>query len=178
MDAALRTELSAWMARLADGDREPLSAALARLLPELQRFTTNVLHGHADADDAAQRALLSIFARAHEYEPGRDALAWALGIAAWECRTLLRQRSRRRDDAEMPERVDVDADPEASMIERELIAAIESAVGVLSTDDRAALGFGEIDGSVPAATIRKRRQRALVRLREAWAEMWSRNGAR
>src|SRR5690348_15153738 len=80
MDAGLRTELSQWMARLADGDREPLSAALARLLPELRRFTAHVLHGHADAEDAAQRAALSVFARAHEYEVGRDALAWALGI--------------------------------------------------------------------------------------------------
>lgn len=173
MDAALRTELSRWMARLADGDREPLTDALARLLPELQRFTRKVLHGHADADDAAQRALVSIFGRAHEYEPGRDALAWALGIAAWECRTILRRRSRRRDDAPMPERVDDAADPEATMIDREMIAAIEAAVGVLSADDRAALGLGELDCSVPGATIRKRRQRALVRLRQVWNQMWS-----
>lgn len=176
MDAGARTELSGWMARLADGDREPMSAALARLAPELRRFANNVLHGHADADDACQHALVSIFARAHEYEPGRDALAWALGIAAWECRTILRARSRRRDDAAMPEHADDDADPEAALIEHEMIAAIETAVGVLSPDDRAALGFGE--ANVAGPTLRKRRQRALVRLRDAWAQMWSRDGAR
>lgn len=172
MDAGLRTELSQWMACLADGDREPLSAALARLLPELRRFTDNVLHGHADAEDAAQRAAVAVFARAHEYEAGRDALAWALGIAAWECRTILRTRSRRRDDGAMPERSDDAADPEAIVIERELLAAIEAAVGTLSTDDRAALGFGEPESGVAAATLRKRRQRALVRLREVWSRLY------
>ncbi|HWB77478.1 MAG TPA: hypothetical protein VG755_21070, partial [Nannocystaceae bacterium] len=109
---------------------------------------------------------------AHEYEPGRDALAWALGIAAWECRTILRTRSRRRDDGALPERRDDAPDPEAAMIERELLGAIEAAVGTLSTDDRVALGFGEAEAGVAAATLRKRRQRALVRLREVWSRLY------
>jgi len=174
MDAARRTELSQWMTRLADGDREPLSAALACLLPELRRFTGNVLREHADADDAAQRALVSVFARAHEYEPGRDALAWALGIAAWECRTSLRRHARRRDGAPLPEldrTVDPHADPEAAMIERDLLAAIETIAGTLAQDDRAALGLCELDQPLAAATLRKRRQRALVRLRQVWSRI-------
>jgi RNA polymerase sigma factor (sigma-70 family) len=170
MDVGERTELSAWMARLADGDREPLSRTLARLLPELLRLTRSILRDPADADDAAQRALVSVFARAQEFEPGRDALAWALGIAAWECRTILRTRARRRDDGAMPEQI-ADADPEDAMIERELVAALESAVGLLSPDDRAALGLGEPEAAVRSATLRKRRQRALVRLRRVWSRI-------
>lgn len=168
MDLAARQELSTWMARLADGDREPLHATLVRLLPELRRFTAAVLRDPADADDAAQRALVSVFARAHDYEAGRDALAWAIGIAAWECRTTLRTRARRRDCATMPEVADDAVTPETAMIDRDLHAAIHVAVGVLSADDRAALGLDDSDPTLAPGTLRKRRQRALMRLREAW----------
>lgn len=44
---------------------------------------------------AALAAVLKVFSRASEYDPERDALVWALGIAAWECRTIRRKRERR-----------------------------------------------------------------------------------
>jgi RNA polymerase sigma factor (sigma-70 family) len=171
MDKDARHELSIWMTRLADGDREPLSIVLARLLPELRRFTARTLGDRADADDAAQRALVSVFARASEFEPGRDALAWAIGIAAWECRTTLRARTRRRDDAALPDIVASEASPEAALIERDLIAAIEEATGVLAPADREALGLGDTSSNLAAATLRKRRQRALLRLRQVWSRI-------
>ena len=173
MDKDARHELSIWMARLADGDREPLSTVLARLLPELRRFTARTLGAWAvaDADDAAQRALVSVFARAHEFEPGRDALAWAIGIAAWECRTTLRARVRRRDGAPVPDIAAGEASPEAALIERDLLAAIEEATGVLAPADREALGLGDTSSNLAPATLRKRRQRALLRLRQVWSRI-------
>src|SRR5439155_540588 len=87
-----RAELRRLMQRLADGDRGAFSPAFALLWPRLRAFAVRYV-GAADGEDAAQAALLRVFSRAGEYDADRDALAWALGIAAWECRTLRRQRS-------------------------------------------------------------------------------------
>jgi RNA polymerase sigma-70 factor (ECF subfamily) len=92
-----RKELSSTMARLADGDRSAFTEVFACLWPELRRFAGALLRDDAEADDVAQRALLSIMARAHEYDPRRDALGWAIGIAAWECRTSRRRLGRRQE---------------------------------------------------------------------------------
>ena len=48
----------------------------------------SLLKNEADAADAAQEAMQKVFTRAHQYDPTRHALPWALAIAAWECRTV------------------------------------------------------------------------------------------
>jgi RNA polymerase sigma-70 factor (ECF subfamily) len=56
------------------------------------------------------------------------------------------------------------------MLAAELGVALEQAVGALTDDDRRALGLacGEARDGVGGATLRKRRQRALDRLRAIW----------
>jgi RNA polymerase sigma factor (sigma-70 family) len=164
-----REALSSTMARLADGDRSAFTEVFARLWPELRRFAGAALRDDAEADDVAQRALLSIMARAHEYDPQRDALGWAIGIAAWECRTA-RRRAGRRGEATAVEHASTDPSPEELAITRDLEQAVLEVVGTLSALDRAALGFCS-GGAVAPSTARKRRQRALVRVREAWSRI-------
>ena len=107
MEGGERAELRRLMQRLADGDRGAFSPAFALLWPRLRAFAVRYA-GPADGDDAAQSALLRVFSRASEYDADRDALAWALGIAAWECRTLRRQRQRRHEESVPPlQRADV-----------------------------------------------------------------------
>ena len=53
-----------------------------RLWPLLRGFARPFLSAE-EADDVAQEALLRIFRRASEFDPGRDALAWILGVVAW-----------------------------------------------------------------------------------------------
>jgi RNA polymerase sigma-70 factor (ECF subfamily) len=96
MDPRERRELSRQLACLADGERSVFTSVFARLWPELRRFAGALLRDEAEADDVAQRALLSIMSRAHEFDPERDALSWAIGIAAWECRTSRRRTGRRQ----------------------------------------------------------------------------------
>jgi RNA polymerase sigma-70 factor (ECF subfamily) len=62
-------------------------------------------------------------------------------------------------------------DPESAAATRELVEAAQEALGGLSEDDRATLA-ATLDEEAPAgvsgAAFRKRRERALTRLKEAW----------
>jgi DNA-directed RNA polymerase specialized sigma24 family protein len=171
MDACERRALSTLLARLADGDRDAFSPVFDRLWPIVRAFAGRVLGHDADADDVAQRALVSVFARASEYDATRDGVAWALGITAWECRTSRRARERRRESDEPLEIASTSPSPEDAMITADILTAFDAVAGTLAPEDRAALGIDDDDGSVAPATLRKRRQRALVRLRHAWSRL-------
>jgi RNA polymerase sigma-70 factor (ECF subfamily) len=161
-------ELRQLMARLADGDRAAFGPAFALLWPRLRAFA--VRYAGDDGEDAAQAALLKIFARAADYDRDRDPWPWALGIAAWECRTLRRKRQRRRE--EPLARPDAGADcpsPEARAIDADLRAAAEEVLGSLRPIDVetiAALADGR--RTAEGATFRKRAERAVARFRLAW----------
>jgi RNA polymerase sigma-70 factor (ECF subfamily) len=170
MDGRARRALTEWMIRLADGDRAAFHPVFEALWPLLSRFSERLLTNRADAEDAAQQALLKIFARASEFDPGREALPWALAIAANECRTTRKRRLRSREVQEIQEGA-TERGPEDNAIERELAAALESVIEELRPEDKATLQdlLNESrPGSLGAATFRKRVQRAIERLRAAW----------
>jgi RNA polymerase sigma factor (sigma-70 family) len=165
-----RRELSQLLARLADGDRDAFHPAFVRLWPRVRDFAGRVLKSDQDADDAAQRAMLAVFARASEYDRKRDGLAWSLGITWWECRTLLRASWRRREvTLDHDDRIANAPTPEQALLDAELRRALFELLGELSLDDRRALGLEELDEAVAPATLRKRKQRALARLRSSWS---------
>ncbi len=172
MEQGERAELRRLMERLADGDRTAIGPAFAMLWPQLRAFAVRCA-GAGDGEDAAQSALLRVFSRASEYDPGRDALAWALGLAAWECRTLRRKRERRREQSALaPERL---ADhstgqpsPEEAVLERDLREAAESVLGTLRPIDIETIAAAAGGQRAPGATFRKRLERALARFRLAW----------
>jgi RNA polymerase sigma factor (sigma-70 family) len=165
--AALQEELTA----LARGERAAFDPLFRRLWPLLRGFARRFLPAE-EAEDAAQEALLRIFRRASEFDPGRDALAWALGVAAWQVRTH-RTKARRRaeqDAGTLPEREDSAASPEQQAAAGELAAALERALADLPPGDAATLmayARGERP-DLPGATFRKRVERALNRLRARW----------
>jgi RNA polymerase sigma factor (sigma-70 family) len=171
-----RAELDAAMARLADGDRGAFAAVFAALRPHVGRLCERMLGRGADADDAAQQALEKVFARASTFRKGQSALPWALAIAAWECRTTLRRRHRARASGD--EGVAAAAcplpGPDEALLARELEACVRGALGQLSEQDRATLSatFDAAGGrggeGASGATLRKRRERALERLRLLW----------
>lgn len=164
-----RAELRQLVCRLADGDRAAFRPAFAVLWPRLRAFAARYVGG-PDGEDAAQSALLRVFSRASEYDPERDALSWALGIAAWECRTLRSKRKRRKEEAlSGVDRVDPGATPEDAAIQSDLRAAAEAVMGDLRPLDLetiVALAGGP--RAVQGATFRKRLERALARFRIAW----------
>lgn len=161
------TNIDGWMRALAGGDRSVFTALYRALRPPVLEVCRRMLPGFDDAEDAAQTALLRIFERTHQYDPSRPALPWALGIAAWESRTLRRKRQRAHEVPEGAAGEGHDAGEAAEVLEqRELEAVALAALGTLSEADRAVLVDTYWDRAVATgATVRKRRQRALDRLR-------------
>jgi RNA polymerase sigma factor (sigma-70 family) len=173
-----RAELTRLLVRLKDGDREAFRPAFAVLWPLLRAFTERYADA-GDAEDAAQAAVIAVFARASEFDETRDGAAWALGIAAWECRTLRRRRQRRREQpatggprgaleagrSDAPERASAADSPEEAALARELRACVQEVLGELRPlDVEALLAYGTASG----ATFRKRFSRAVARFRIAW----------
>ena len=170
MTALPDSRLDALVLRLADGDRSAFASVFEQLWPPISRLCRSLLRNDADAADAAQEAMEKIFNRAHQYEATRPALPWALAIAAWECRTILRRRSRRHEEPEVLESGRLGApvcDVEEEFARRELVRVAVLAMGELADGDREALmaTFWEESASVAGATLRKRRERALGRLK-------------
>jgi len=160
------------MARLAGGERAAFQPVFSQSWPPVLRFCKAVLKHDSDANDAAQQAMMKLFTRASEYDPKRPALPWVLGIAAWECRTWRKKQQRRKEAA-------LDTSPELPITSKDLEAhdleqAALQALGTLSDLDREALRavFWEESAPVAGATLRKRKERALERLRTAFRRLY------
>lgn len=167
-------ELNALMARLAQGDRAAFAAVFGRLWLPTLRLCNSLLRHEADASDAAQQAMQKILERASDYDPDRPALPWAMAIAGWECRTLARKRGRRREVAEQSVGEPAGSNPEDEFIRSNLTVAALTALGGLSEVDRETLvaTFWDEAASVSGPTLRKRRERAVDRLRNTFKRLY------
>ncbi len=175
--------LDGWLARYADGDRSAFDPLFAAAWPVVLGFTRRLVGDRADAEDVAQRTMIKLAQQASRYDRERPALGWILTIAAWEAKsarkTAARRRARQvelrpelgpgsRSAAEGPDDAPT---PEATVLRRELHDALTHALEQLSDLDRQTLLddiHEHIDPDLRPATRRKRRQRALERLRGIW----------
>ena len=171
--ALVREAADEAMARLADGDRRALREVHDAVRGPMLLAAARILGGPAEAEDATQNALQKLFAQAAEYDRTRRVVPWAVALAVFEARTLRKKRERRKVDAVDTGRFQALAASEAKapeLLERaELQAVVESLVGQLSEADRETLNdvlAENEEGRGPA--FRKRKQRAVERLREAW----------
>ena len=171
------TDLNALMARLADGDRTAFTPVFRALWPKVYRLCQHLLSSSADAEDAAQQAMEKILSRASEYDVSRPAQPWALGIAGWECRTLRKRQARRRElsDEAAPDLQDARPGADDALVERDLVAGAMAALGTLSPNDQETLLATYFDRAtrVGGSTLRKRRERALDRLRVAFRRLYA-----
>jgi RNA polymerase sigma-70 factor, ECF subfamily len=168
-----KAQLDSLLVQLAEGDRAAFTSVFRILWPPVLRLCRSMLKNDADAADAAQQALEKILTRCGDYDRERPAMPWALAIAAWECRTFARKRARRR---ELPEdqAPELAGGSEDELAQRDLMQAATHALGELSPQDRETLVatfWGEAT-NVAGATLRKRRERALTRLREAFKRLY------
>jgi RNA polymerase sigma-70 factor (ECF subfamily) len=168
------TDINALMARLADGDRSVFATVFRTLWSPILRLCSSILKNDADAKDAAQQAMEKILSRASDYDHARPALPWALAIGAWECRTILRGHYRRREVGQETAQEPTVPASEDDVIQRNLIEAALSAMGQLSDSDKETLvaTFWDEGASSKGPTIRKRRERALQRLRSAFRRIY------
>lgn len=168
-----QAQLDSLLVQLAEGDRAAFTVVFQILWPPVLRLCRSMLKNDADAADAAQQALEKVLTRCGDYDRQRHAMPWALAIAAWECRTFARKRTRRREVSEegAPE---VGVGSEDELAQRELMVAATAALGELSAQDREALiaTFWEEASNVTGATLRKRRERALKRLRDTFRRLY------
>jgi RNA polymerase sigma-70 factor (ECF subfamily) len=170
-----RLELQRCLARLADGDRAAFRSVFDLAWPRVRQLAARLLPHAADADDAAQLALVKVFERATDYDRTRDALAWIVAIAGWECLSVRRKTARRREanGDGIAALADGAPTPEEQLLSAELLAAATAVMGQLRVEDRETLRvalFGEGERPVKPATFRKRMERALGRLRAAWRD--------
>lgn len=171
MNAERRRQLQEWMVAFADGDRAAFQPLFEALWPVLLAFTKRSLERTEDAEDAAQQAMLKVFSRIVDFDRDRDGVAWALGIAGYEIMSLRKQRARRREAGPVPldHLVQEGGDVEARTIAEELARIARELIGELPARDGAALAYAFTGEDAPTdETSRKRRFRALERLRSAW----------
>jgi RNA polymerase sigma-70 factor (ECF subfamily) len=161
-------ELDALMARLADGERAAFEPLFRALHPRAFRLARARTGDEARAADVAQGALVALFARASEYDPGRAVLPWFYGIVSNELRSMRRKDARHAQDERALGELIAEGDPELELIVRELRAALETAVAALDAKSAesiaALLGAGDRP-RVAAPVFRKRVSRAYARLR-------------
>lgn len=173
MAFASRQQLTEWMLAARRGERSALRPLFDGLSGPVLALCRRLVGDEADAADAAQQTLEKLFAQVHRFDDDGDALAWAFTLAAWECRTV-RRRHQRACDRHRP--LDDDepgggSDPEDHALRRALHEAAALALGALSAEDRAALERALEPGPLDVKE-RKRKQRALTRLRRALAPGW------
>ncbi len=171
MNPGRRREIHALMVRFADGERAAFRPLFDALWPILLAITTRALGDRADAEDAAQRAMMVLSRRLVELDRDRDGVAWAATIAVFEAMTVRRAAQRRRADADagLTAVPDGAPGPDAQLATAQLRAAVRAAVGELAARDQDALAA--VLGDRPTAsgeTPRKRRFRAIERLRALW----------
>lgn len=162
MEADDRAQLRADLARVADGDRAALEPAFVRLHPLVLGFCRRVLDGPT-AEDAAQDALVNLFAHAGDYDAERDPVPWALAFASNACRTARKRVIRRKESADIPE-----LPGDSDLLDAELRAAVRSTLATLSPLDAETLALAMGDRPT-GATFRKRLERASARFRAAWS---------
>jgi RNA polymerase sigma factor (sigma-70 family) len=160
------------MVRFADGDRTAFRTVFDGLWPALLGVSARSLPVRADAEDAAQHAMLKIFSRIADMDRSRDGVAWAITIASFEVMTVRRQRQRRRESPDDALVTAADHEPQADerVWRAQLGDALRTTVGGLAERDQVAIAAW-LDETAPTAsneTTRKRRFRAIERLRAAW----------
>jgi len=166
-----RAEIQRLLKRLANGDRTAIVPSFEALWPVLRSFSARALGNDADAEDAAQQALMKLYAQVNDFDSSRDSLAWVFAIVTYECRTIRRRKQRKREvmDESLAACEATDVSPEHVLIERDLEAAVLECLAELSGDDAPTILAGIAEDRPRAdATFRKRLQRALGRLRLLW----------
>src|SRR5688572_20221357 len=119
------------MDRLAFGDRSAFDPLFEALHPRALAVARRRL-GEADADDAAQRTMTSVFARAVEFEKGRPVLPWFYAIAANETHAIARRvaiaRAREAPSSAADRVPAAGVDPERALADAESRAALYAAI--------------------------------------------------
>lgn len=163
-------QLDSALTRLAAGDRSAFEQAFALVSPALSQFVGKAMAGHPEREDAVQNTLVRVFGRVSDYRPGTNALAWVLTLAAFEVATLRKRTSRDSGryggGSEALAVLSALDDIENAALEREAVQRLGAVVRQLDPGDQRVLLSPDVGPKAPRE--RKRKQRALDRLKSLW----------
>lgn len=170
MDADSRRRIHDAIVSLSAGDRRGVPDLVKELWPVLLAFAQRGVGNAMDAEDIAQEVFVRICARISEFDTTRGGVSWAFGIASYEILTHRKRAQRRREAAGVDVSAHRDDAPtqEDVAAQREVIAGLRELVGELSDEDRRALGLDQEESASATPAERKRKQRALAKLRMLW----------
>jgi RNA polymerase sigma-70 factor, ECF subfamily len=171
LDALDQQALSVALGRLQRGDRGAADEVFRRAWPVVRAFAARWLAGSPQAEDVAQQALVKVFAQALAYDPTRDALGWILEVTVWECRTERARLRRSRVDPQVDATSTAGSAagrPDSALEAAELSRALGEAIAGLGETDQRELHRLLADEASGDAAGRKRRQRAVDRLKALW----------
>jgi RNA polymerase sigma-70 factor (ECF subfamily) len=171
VDSTRRAALNLALRRLQGGERSAARDVFELGWPSLRSFASRWLRGSPQAEDVAQEALVKVFAQVQDFDPGKDALSWMLEVTVWECKSERTRVRRRAEVAEPPEQGRTAAGPDSAVEAEELLRALEGATLELPLADRLEVARVLAEQSAGDSAARKRRQRALERLRAVWRHL-------
>lgn len=170
----MHEDLDSAMNSLQQGDRSTFSFVFSHLWPLVLKHCQRFLHDPSVAEDVAQAALEKVFFRISTYDPTRPALPWVMAITTWEIRTQLKKKQRERivftDLQEQPALGD---NPEQQVLVWEYEEILRQWYTQMSPEEQQTFSYAleheeMYDTQTKPATLRKRKQRLLQKLRAAW----------
>jgi RNA polymerase sigma-70 factor (ECF subfamily) len=130
------------------GDRAALEVVLTSLAPSIRRFGLRMCKNAHDADDVLQDTLIAISRHLPELE-GRSSLSsWVFALTRSACARRRRGLKNQPpvDDTRVADTADAAPSPESRLGDRELAAALSSAIDGLSEDHREVIALRDIEG--------------------------------
>lgn len=169
------------LARVADGDRAAFATLFQRHAGRIKGFMVRSGFAHAEADEAVQEVMLSVWRRAASFDPARaGAMTWLYAIARNRRVDMLRRRRPEPDPADPLFRPDPDGGGAARAMARDRDAAVRVALSGLGPDQAAVVRLAFYDGlshaqiaamtDLPLGTVKSRLRLAMDRLRSALGE--------
>jgi RNA polymerase sigma-70 factor (ECF subfamily) len=126
-------------------DHPTLVAMYGELAPRVHRFLRDLLGDATLASDATQETFVRAFRRVDELPRATKLVPWVFGVARFVALETRKARGRGRrviDDGVAADDRAVDArarTPEEALLDREAVAVVERALGLLPEERRAAL---------------------------------------
>ena len=185
MSGVPESEIQLLIERARAGDTRAFEDLARREERALYRHALRIVGTTADAEDVVQDALFSAWRSIASFQ-GVSFRAWLFRIATNRALDRLRSRKRRPelpldppDDDDVTWAEPVAPGPDLSQLagDREALAAVESALGVLPTEQRTALLLRDVEGfayeeiavitSVEIGTVKSRIHRGRLAVRNA-----------
>lgn len=176
---ALPSELSRLIGDVARGDKAAFSRLFEHFAPRIKAMMMRGGLTASAADDFAQEAMLTVWRKAHLFDPDSGgASAWIYAIARNRRIDVARsdQRFPTSSGAAVPETIDDQPLPDAAVNAQQEEEKVRAALERLSADQKRVLHLAFFEGqshsevaetlNIPLGTVKSRTRLAFQRLRE------------